>query len=258
MNNESANKVMELWKSVNATESPIKKQLQLEIIHQIAAAFAMGQYYFVVFSFKNLQFDYVDANVKSVLGIDANDFNLELFFKRVHPGDLEKLHLKEDTARNFLYEKLTPDEIPFYKVVYLLRLKDSTGNYKTILHQSRAINVSEDGKIQQVLTVHSDVTFLDIPFNHKISFISQEKPNYFAIEKEGKYLFEENSFKNLFTIKEVEIIRLIAEGKTYKQIAKLLFRSTHTITFHKRNIFKKSECKNTAQLIAKCVREGII
>ncbi|MCB0745726.1 MAG: hypothetical protein KDC67_17615, partial [Ignavibacteriae bacterium] len=61
MNKENANKVMELWKSVNVTESPIKKQLQLEIIHQIAAAFAMGQYYFMVFSFKNLQFDYVDA-----------------------------------------------------------------------------------------------------------------------------------------------------------------------------------------------------
>ena len=258
MNKENASKVMELWKSVNVTDSPITKQLQLEIVNQIASAFAIGQYYFMVFSFKNLQFDYVDANVKNVLGIDSKDFNLDYFFNQVHPEDLEKLHLKEDTARGFLYEKITPAEIPFYKVVYLLRLKDVAGNYKTILHQSRAINVSDDGKIQQVLTVHSDVTFLDIPFNNKISFISQQKLNYYAIEKDGKYQFTENSFKNIFTKREVEIIKHISEGKTYSQIAALLFRSINTISYHKKNIFRKSECNNSAQLIAKCVRGGII
>lgn len=258
MNNTNANKVMELWKSVNVAERPIKKKLQLEIINQIASAFAMGQYYFVVFNFKNLQFDYVDNTVKDVLGIDSKDFNLELFFNRVHPEDLEKLHLKEDTVRNFLYEKITPAEIPFYKVVYLLRIKDIAGNYKTILHQSRAITVSDDGKIQQVLTVHSDVTFLDIPFNNKISFISQEKPNYYAIEKGGKYLFDENSSKKIFTKRELEIIKKISEGKKYFDIAEELFVSPNTVNFHKKNILRKSECKNTAQLIAKCIREGII
>ena len=258
MNNENADKVMELWKSVNITDSPITKQLQLEIVHQIASAFAMGQYYFMVFSFKDLQFDYVDANVKNVLGVDTKDFNLDYFFNQVHPEDLDKLHLKEDTARHFLYEKITIDEIPLYKVVYLLRIKDVTGNYKTILHQSRAINVSDDGKIQQVLTVHSDVTFLDIPFNNKISFISQKKPNYYAIEKEGKYLFEENSSKKLFTKREIEIIKKISEGKKYSDIAEELFVSPNTVNFHKKNILRKSECKNSAQLIAKCIREGVI
>ena len=258
MKDENADKVMELWRSVNVTDSPVTKQLKLEIVKQIASAFAMGQYYFMVFSFRNLQFDYVDSNVKNVLGIEASEYSLQKLFDLLHPEDLEKLHLKEDTARGFLYEKITTYEIPFYKVVYLIRVKDSSGNFKTILHQSRAINVSDDGKIQQVLTIHSDVTFLDIPFSHKISFISQEKPNFYAIEKDGKYKFIENSSKNIFTKREVEIIKHISEGKTYNQIAALLFRSVNTISYHKKNIFKKSKCSNSAQLIAKCLREGII
>jgi DNA-binding NarL/FixJ family response regulator len=143
-------------------------------------------------------------------------------------------------------------------VFYLLRLKDLTGNYKTILHQSRAINVSDDGKIQQVLTVHSDVTFLDIPFNHKISFISQNKPNYYTIEKDGKYIFEEKSNKKMFTKREVEIIKKIAEGKIYSQIADELFVAKNTINFHRKNILRKSGYNNSAQLIAQCVEEGII
>lgn len=258
MNNTNANKVMELWKSVNVTESPIKKKLQLEIINQIASAFAMGQYYFVVFNFKNLQFDYIDENVKNILGIDSKDFNLELFFNRVHPEDLEKLHLKEDTARCFLYEKIAPAEIPFYKVVYLLRLKDMSGNFKTILHQSRAITVSDDGKIQQVLTVHSDVTFLNIPFNHNISFISQEFPSFFATEKEGKYLYNQGIKQNKFTKREIEVLKKIAKGKIYSQIADELFVAKNTINFHRKNILRKSGCKNSAQLIAQCVKEGLI
>lgn len=34
--------------------------------------------------------------------------------------------------------------------------------------------------------------------------------------------------------------------------------SPHTINTHKRNILKKSHCKNTAELVAKCIREGVI
>lgn len=258
MNDENANKVMELWKSVNITESPINKKLQLEIVKQIASAFAMGQYYFMVFSFKDLQLDYVDANVKNVLGVESKDFNLEFFFNHVHPEDLEKLHLKENTARIFLYEKITLEEIPFYKVVYLLRMKDIRGEYKTILHQSRAINVSDDGKIQQVLTVHSDVTFLDIPFNDNISFISQELPSFLATEIDGKYSYNNKLKKLKFTKRETEIIKKIAEGKTYIEIAEELFISKNTISYHKKNILRKAECNNSAQLIARCVREGII
>ena len=258
MNDTNANKVMDLWKSVNLTESPIKKKLQLEIINQIASAFAMGKYYFVVFNFKNLQFDYIDATVKNILGVESKDFTLEYFFKQVHPEDLEKLHLKEDTVRNFLYEKITVAEIPFYKVVYLLRLKDLAGNYKTILHQSRAITVSDDGKIQQVLTVHSDVTFLEIPFNNNISFISQKLPSFFATEKEGKYLYNKDIKKNKFTKREIEVIKKISEGKIHSQIADELFVAKNTINYHRKNILRKSGCNNSAQLIAQCVKEGII
>lgn len=159
MNENNANRVMELWKSINISETPIKEKLRMEIINQIASTFTVGKYYFMVFNFNGLNFDYVDPVVNNLLSVDAKDWNLDTFFSLVHPDDLEKLYDKESTAAEFLYTKITKEEITFYKVVYLLRLKDLAGNYKTILHQSRAINVSDDGKIQQVLAIHSDVTF---------------------------------------------------------------------------------------------------
>ncbi len=38
----------------------------------------------------------------------------------------------------------------------------------------------------------------------------------------------------------------------------ILAVSPHTINTHKRNILKKSNCKNTTELITKCIIEGII
>ncbi|MFO7674052.1 MAG: LuxR C-terminal-related transcriptional regulator, partial [Lutibacter sp.] len=64
--------------------------------------------------------------------------------------------------------------------------------------------------------------------------------------------------KVLFTKREIEIIIQLAQGENFKEIAALLFVSPYTIKTHRKNILKKSGCKNTAELIAKCIHEGII
>ncbi len=49
--------------------------------------------------------------------------------------------------------------------------------------------------------------------------------------------------------KEQEILTLIAQGKTTKQIAHQLFISTRTVETHRVNIMKKLEAKNAAEMI---------
>ncbi len=50
--------------------------------------------------------------------------------------------------------------------------------------------------------------------------------------------------------REIEVLRLLALGKTTKQIAQELFLSVHTINSHRKNMLKKLEFKSPAQLIA--------
>jgi len=59
-------------------------------------------------------------------------------------------------------------------------------------------------------------------------------------------------------MREIDIIKSISEGKDFKNMATHFNVSPHTINTHKRNILKKSHCKNTAELVAKCIREGVI
>lgn len=58
--------------------------------------------------------------------------------------------------------------------------------------------------------------------------------------------------------REVEIIKLIAEGQTTKDIAQILFLSFHTISTHRKNIFKKLSIRNSSELILYAMKKGII
>lgn len=60
------------------------------------------------------------------------------------------------------------------------------------------------------------------------------------------------------SVREVEIITLIAEGFSNKEIASKLFLSTHTITTHRKNIMSKLGLNNTAGLVLFAVRENLV
>lgn len=58
--------------------------------------------------------------------------------------------------------------------------------------------------------------------------------------------------------REVEIIKLIAGGHTTKDIAQKIFLSFHTISTHRKNIFKKLSIRNSSELILYALKKGII
>lgn len=58
--------------------------------------------------------------------------------------------------------------------------------------------------------------------------------------------------------REGEIIRMVAEGLTNKEIADKLFLSTHTVTTHRKNIMAKLGVNNTAGLVLFAIRNNIV
>lgn len=251
-------KVMNVWESENKILRPNKKKLYLEIIDQIASLFSVGNFYYYVLNFENIKMEVVHEGTREVLGIEPEQFTLNNALELMHPDDLSHLFEKESIATNFLFNKIPTEDILLYKVVDMMRLRHTNGQYKTILHQAKALSITEDGKIQYVLGIHTDVTFLNIPFNHHVSFISSQKPSFYATYNNKVFSLSENIFKNIFTQREIEIIHQISNGKNFNEIAKELYVSPHTINTHKKNILNKSGCKNTPELIAKCIRDGVI
>jgi two-component system response regulator NreC len=68
---------------------------------------------------------------------------------------------------------------------------------------------------------------------------------------------EEDSYE-LLTPREREILQLVAEGKTNKEVADLLNLSLYTVETHRSHILQKLGLHSTADLILYAVRKGII
>lgn len=60
------------------------------------------------------------------------------------------------------------------------------------------------------------------------------------------------------TKKEAEILKLLAEGKSVREIAEMYFISIKTAGTHKQNIFEKMGFENMAQLVKYALKSGIV
>jgi len=78
----------------------------------------------------------------------------------------------------------------------------------------------------------------------------------------GEYLQgtgeRETDDKDTLSERELEIVGLIAEGKTNKEIARLLEISVHTVQTHRLNLMKKLDIHDRAQLVRYAIRRGLI
>ena len=62
----------------------------------------------------------------------------------------------------------------------------------------------------------------------------------------------------LLTVREREVLQLLAEGKTNKEVATLLDVSPYTVESHRTNLMQKLNVHNTAEIVLYAVRKGLV
>jgi ATP/maltotriose-dependent transcriptional regulator MalT len=60
------------------------------------------------------------------------------------------------------------------------------------------------------------------------------------------------------TRREVEILSLIVEGHSSKQVADILFVSKRTVDFHLDNVYEKLQVSNRMQALQRATRLGLL
>jgi two-component system, NarL family, response regulator NreC len=63
---------------------------------------------------------------------------------------------------------------------------------------------------------------------------------------------------DLLTEREREVLQLLAQGKSNKEVAQVLDLSPHTIESHRTNLMQKLNLHNTAEIVLYAVRKGIV
>ena len=100
--------------------------------------------------------------------------------------------------------------------------------------------------------------------------LSEVKDALQAVDRHTRYLSqraleaiitqqqEEDKSDNLLTQTETEIVKAIAQGKTTKEIAAERFSSIHTVTTHRKNIFRKLGINTAHEAVKYALRAGLI
>ncbi len=71
------------------------------------------------------------------------------------------------------------------------------------------------------------------------------------LQKEKQKIILPEKLKSQFSLtdREIEIIKLLLEGKSSQQISEVLFISKHTVDTHRRNILEKTGLKSSNELL---------
>ncbi len=109
-------------------------------------------------------------------------------------------------------------------------------------------DAAEDAMIEAINTVTEGKAF----FSPEISKMLAEE-----YVREVKRRGVEDSYE-LLSPREREILQLLAEGKSNKDIAELLNLSLYTVETHRRNLHEKLNLRGLPELILYAVRKGVI
>jgi DNA-binding NarL/FixJ family response regulator len=68
----------------------------------------------------------------------------------------------------------------------------------------------------------------------------------------------ETEINNKLTRREIEVLRLIADGMTSKEISEKLFLSISTVNSHRTNMMKKLDIHDTASLVRYAIQKNLV
>lgn len=127
-------------------------------------------------------------------------------------------------------------------VQYGFRIRHRSGKIKRVLKQGTLLR-EPDGRI-----THSFVTITDVSL-----FDSRSEPTVNAFGPRA-HLFDAEvpvikMLGSELSAREIEILKLVARGRSSNQIAHELNLSKHTVDTHRRNMIRKMEVCNSIELI---------
>ena len=143
------------------------------------------------------------------------------------------------------------EKYPRMGVVILSMHYDESYVIRSLKAGARAYLLKDAMKSELIAAIHAVAEGRSF-FSPKISRILQE--DYVqALGRKGA----DDSYE-LLTDREREILQLVAEGKTNKEIANTLALSLYTVDTHRTHILQKLNLHSVPEVILYAVRKGII
>lgn len=152
---------------------------------------------------------------------------------------------------DFLYSAVDPTEIAVIKnqITNLFALPYQQDLLTLKYHISRSCGKKKFVKHEIVLRQFENHL---LAFNYFFDITEKEKIEDY-IQRASKEIYPQSTTTSILKIspREKQVLRLIGDGFSSKEIANMLCISNHTAVSHRKNLIEKFQVKNTAHLIKK-------
>ena len=141
---------------------------------------------------------------------------------------------------------------PLVKILILTMLRDKEYLYLALSAGAKGYLLKEDAPKElfaAIARLRQDKTYISPYFSDKVvdDLVQSGRGD-------GKVIFEPDPL----TPREREVLKLIAEGKSSKEIAAILFISVFTVNNHRASIMEKLNLKKATDLVKYAIRKGYI
>jgi DNA-binding NarL/FixJ family response regulator len=182
---------------------------------------------------------------------EASDGRETLDQVQNHQPDVVVMDIAMPNMNGIEATRRITEKHPEMSVVILSMHYDESYVIRSLKAGARAYLLKDALKAELIAAIHA-VTEGKSFFSPKISRILQE--DYMqALRRKGS-----DDTYDLLTDREREILQLVAEGKTNKEIANTLGLSLYTVDTHRTHILQKLNLHSVPEVILYAVRKGII
>lgn len=245
-----------LWNSQNfAPNTPDFHELQVsQLLNH--SWIPSGPFMVFVVDLRRQRFVHVSRNAVDLMGY-PNDMlvreGLKFWYDRVDASDKDRLYQINKEAFQ-LINALALDMRQYFKFSHIYRMRNGAGDMLWLLQTVIPVLIDPNGSIVYTLNTINDIT----PYKHdNCSFGTFHYP-IGREEYELIRLPSDEQYAKLLTKREREIIRMLMDGMSSKQIAQTLQISPNTVNNHRKRLLGKTGCNNSMELVRYAIEQGLL
>ena len=173
----------------------------------------------------------------------------------MHPEEMEIWIQSLTDLMEFTMDKVSIEDRKRVSYSWNYQIKIADGTYRPLLQHTTPMYFDDEGRPVIGLAHYSILpkSFEDLPIQATAKILN-EKQEYETIF--WKAYGAQKLLSDEISNRERDILRLVSYGYNSGEIGEKLFISKHTVNVHRRNILSKSNCRNTTELVSRCIREG--
>ncbi|MEZ0450718.1 LuxR C-terminal-related transcriptional regulator [Sphingobacterium thalpophilum] len=220
----------------------------------LAEMLSIGPFYYYVINVADNSIHQIHENLLPILGAKAYPKTVKDIIDYIHPNDLEFV-FEAEKATLVKMESMGFGKGRLFRTSYCFRMRTADGSYRLFHHQGIHLGQNDAGRITTALNIHTDIHHIT-DINNKLVLIKAiGERDYCQVD------LSQTTAKRQppeLSRREMEILRLLAQGFTSQQIAESLFISPQTVRVHRKNLLKKTESSNSGCLIKKSIEFGLL